>query len=131
MRRVAAALGLLWAAAQPALAGTPPVEEDYWLQCAACHGADGGGTPGVTPSLREVGPLLAAPGGRAYLARVPGVAQAPLSDARLARLLNWVLEHQAGAPPRPPYSAAEIGALRSDPLRDTRSAREALFEDSP
>lgn len=120
-------LALLAPSASPAAAGTAvPVEEDYVLHCSACHGLDGAGTPGVTPSLVGVGALLQAPGGRAYLGRVPGVAQAPLSDARLARLLNWVLARYSGTPPVPAYSAAEIGALRSHPLRDTRSARAAL-----
>jgi hypothetical protein len=73
-----------------------------------------------------VASLLDAEGGRAYLGRVPGVAQAPLSDARLARLLNWVLAHYSDRAPAPPYSAAEVAALRQTPLRDTRAARAAL-----
>lgn len=117
---------LALALTQAAHAGDAPVEEDYTLHCSACHGADGRGTPGVTPSLRGIGRLLDAPGGRAYLGRVPGVAQAPLSDARLARLLNWVLDRYGDAPPNPPYAADEIRALRSEPLRDTRAARAAL-----
>ena len=103
-----------------------PVIEDYVLNCSACHGLDGAGTPGVTPTLHDVGVLLRLPGGRSYLGRVPGVAQAPLSDARLARLLNWVLERYSGAPPAPLYTATEIASLRASPLRDTRSARRAL-----
>ena len=103
-----------------------PVVEDYVLNCSACHGLDGAGTPGVTPTLHDVGVLLRLPGGRSYLGRVPGVAQAPLSDARLARLLNWVLERYSGAPPAPLYTATEIASLRASPLRDTRSARRAL-----
>lgn len=103
-----------------------PVVEDYLLNCSACHGLDGAGTPGVTPTLHGVGSLLKLPGGRDYLARVPGVAQAPLSDARLARLLNWVLERYSGTPPVPLYTAVEIARLRASPLRDTRSARRNL-----
>lgn len=127
MRRVAAVIGLS-VALVPAAAGASgaPVEEDYTLHCSACHGADGRGTPGVTPTLIGVGALLDAPGGRAYLGRVPGVAQAPLSDARLARLLNWVLARYSGAPPDPPYTPAEMRALRRRPLRDTRAARAGL-----
>lgn len=103
-----------------------PVWEDYALNCSACHGLDGAGVPGVTPTLHGLAALLAAPGGRAYLGSVPGVAQAPLSDARLARVLNWVLERYSGALPDPPYTAAEIGELRKMPIRDTVSARNAL-----
>ena len=47
-------------------------------------------------SLRGLSQLLSAEGGRAYLASVPGVAQAPLGDARLAALLNWVIRAFSG-----------------------------------
>ena len=98
------------------------------LHCAACHRLDGTGTPGVVPSLHGIGGLLATPEGRAYLARVPGVAQAPLSDERLARLLNWVLAEFSGTAPTPGYTAREVGALRLNPLRDPASVRETLQE---
>ena len=101
--------------------------ENYLLHCSGCHLRDGVGVPGTTPSLRELAPILAAPGGREYLARVPGVVQAPLSNVELARLLNWVLASMSGAPADPPYSEAEIGSLRAKPIRDTVAAREALF----
>jgi len=124
----AVALFILTGVPGPLAATDVPVTEDYVLNCSACHGLDGKGTPGVTPSLLDLGRLLQIPGGRSYLARVPGVSQAPLPDARLARLLNWVLERYSGAPPAPLYTAAEIGELRAFPLRDTRSARQALEE---
>ena len=107
-------------------AGAPPASEDYLLHCSACHGPDGTGTPGVTPSLHGLASLADTPEGRRYLARVPGAAQAPLSDARLARLLNWVLARFGGGAPTPPYSGAEVGPLRRDPLRDPVAARAAL-----
>ena len=118
---VALALGA--DAADAPLAEAP---EDYTLHCSACHGLDGAGTPGLVPTLHGVGDLLDTPGGRSYLARVPGVAQAPLSDARLARLLNWVLKRFSAVQPEPLYTAAEVGALRASPLRDPASARKAL-----
>jgi mono/diheme cytochrome c family protein len=104
----------------------PPASEDYVLHCSACHGPDGKGTPGITPGLHDAGSLLDTPEGRRYLSRVPGVAQAPLSDERLARLLNFVLTRYAAREPRPPYSAREVGALRQNPLRDPVAARKAL-----
>jgi mono/diheme cytochrome c family protein len=100
--------------------------EDYLLHCSACHRADGTGVKGVTPSLHGIGSVFAANGGRAYLVQVPGVAQAPLSDARLARLLNWVLPRFAGIEARPAYQPAEVGELRRAPLRDPIAARTAL-----
>lgn len=126
MRPAAAALWLVFLVPAPGTAGTPEdrAEEDYVLHCSACHGLDGWGADDVVPPLRGIGELLRAPGGRAYLARVPGVAQAPVSDARLAALLNWVLERFSGA--RPDYTSHEIGSLRRAPLRDPLRAREAL-----
>lgn len=105
---------------------TPP-SEHYILHCSGCHRLDGRGVPGTTPSLRDLAGLLAVPNGRAYLSRVPGVAQAPLGNAELARLLNWVLAEWSGAVPQPPYSATEVGALRRQPLRDPKTARAALL----
>ena len=77
----------------------------------------------MVPGLQGLAPLLAAPGGRAYLAAIPGVAQAPLDDARLARLLDWVLTELSGIRPDPPFTAGELAALRAAPLRDPFAAR--------
>jgi mono/diheme cytochrome c family protein len=105
------------------VAAEPPVREDYTLHCSGCHGRDATGTAGVAPTLHGLRVLLDREGGREYLARVPGVAQAPLSDARLARLLNWVLSEFSGVAPVPPYTADELGSLRKLPLRDAPAAR--------
>lgn len=108
-----------------------PEFEGYVLHCSGCHRVDGRGVPGVAPDLHEIGPLLQTKAGRAYLGRVPGVAQAPVSDEELARLLNWVLTEFAGKSPDPAYSAQEIGALRAEPLRDPLAARRALLVPKP
>ena len=121
---VAAALLLLAATAH---AERPPAEQ-YLLHCSGCHGPDGRGSPPTTPSLHGLGDLLAAPGGRAYLARVPGAAQAPVSDGELARLLGWVLQEFSQTPVEPPYSAEEVGSLRARPLRDPLRARPVIQE---
>ena len=104
-----------------------PEFESYVLHCSGCHRIDGRGVPGVAPDLHEIGPLLETAAGRAYLGSVPGVAQAPVGDAELARLLNWVLTEFAGQAPDPAYSAQEIGSLRAEPLRDPVAARRALL----
>jgi len=98
---------------------------DYVLNCAGCHKFDGSGSARV-PVLTEMGRLQALPGGREYLVRVPGVAQAPLSDARLAALLNWLITELGTGGASPPYDAAEVGTLRAAPLRDPIAARAAL-----
>lgn len=130
-RRALAAAALLAAggavlAAAAAAAAEPGPEEDYVLHCSGCHRLDGSGAPGVAPGLRDLGRLLEAPEGRAYLVRVPGVAQAPLDDVRLARLLNFVLGEMSASPASPPYAPEEVARLRRSPLRDPRAERARL-----
>jgi mono/diheme cytochrome c family protein len=98
---------------------------DYLLNCAGCHRTDATGSPEV-PALTQIAPFLATPAGRAYLGRVPGVAQAPLSDERVAALLNWALAEFGGAGEFAPYTAAEVATLRADPLRDPLRERERV-----
>jgi mono/diheme cytochrome c family protein len=128
MRRAALAAALL-ALAQPARAFSPAV--DYTVNCQGCHLADGRATPGSVPALaKTVGLLARTPDGRAYMARVPGVAQAPLGDAELAALLNWVVQRFGGADLAAsfaPYGAEEVGRLRAQPLVDVAGARRALL----
>ena len=123
------ALALAAAGATPAIGRAEPLApaamHDYVLSCAGCHKLDGSGSARV-PSLRDTGSVLARAGGRDYLLRVPGAAQAPLSDARLAAVLNWVLTEFGGAAPDPPFDAAEVAAARATPLRDPRATRAAL-----
>ena len=121
----------LWSvglAAADARAGGP--EQDYVLHCQGCHRPDGGATPGSVPALAgQVARFLHVPGGRDFLARVPGVAQASLGDGDLARLLNWMVSRfdAAHVPPDfAPYEAVEVGALRRQPLVDVSEARRRL-----
>ncbi len=112
-------------------AATRPLAESYVLHCSGCHRLDGSGVTGVAPDLRTIGPLLDSAAGRTYLGRVPGVAQAPLGDAELARLLNWVLLEFSGRAPDPAYTAREISTLRAKPFRDPLAARRALDAAKP
>ncbi len=117
-------VGLMpWVAA----AESPPVDEDYVLHCSACHGSDGAGVGGVVPGLGAVGEIATRPGGRDYLMRVPGAAQAPLDDARLARLLNWVVATYGGVEVVPPITREEVGAARVKPLRDPAAVRSVIL----
>lgn len=124
VRRLVALVLLLAAGAAPARAGE---RFDYTLHCAGCHKPDGSGSA-VVPALADVGRVFATPGGREYLVRVPGVAQAPLASDRLAALLNWIVVEMGGTTPRPPYEADEVEALRARPLRDPVAARAALAD---
>lgn len=107
-------------------------ESNYGIHCQGCHLADGAETPGKVPGLAgQVAGFLRSPDGRAYLGRVPGVANAALSDAELATLLNWTLR-RFDAPHVPPdfvpYTAEEIGALRRDPLVEVTRERARILD---
>jgi mono/diheme cytochrome c family protein len=119
--------------AAPVRAGSPaglPPQTNYMLHCQGCHRPDGSGLPGEVPDLRgQVARFLGAPGGRAFLARVPGVANAPLSDADLAALLDWLLVRfdPAHLPADfAPYGADEVRELRARPLSKIGATRAAL-----
>ncbi|TMA32501.1 MAG: cytochrome c [Deltaproteobacteria bacterium] len=130
--RGAAVVLLAAAAASVAAADVGGPALDYALNCQGCHRADGAGTPGSVPALAgSVGKFLRVPGGREYLIRVPGVAQAPLDDAATAAVLNWILA-RFGNDDLPadfsPYTPAEIGRLRRDPLTDVERVRRDLLD---
>jgi hypothetical protein len=121
----------LWAgaaAADPAAGALP--RQDYMLHCMGCHREDGSGAPGRVPSLVGVARFLRVPGGREYLVRVPGTAQAPLGDAAVAALLGWMLRtFDPGGVPADfrPYSAEEVARLRAEPLADADALRRRLL----
>ncbi|MDG2308430.1 MAG: hypothetical protein P8R42_27950 [Candidatus Binatia bacterium] len=114
----------LWA--MPVVAQVPP-EQDYVLHCSGCHRPDGSGAPDEVPSLVGLDRFLRLPEGRAYLIRAPGVAQAPVTDERLAALMNWVLVEFGGAGVSPAYTAAEVKKWRALPLRDPTELRARLL----
>jgi hypothetical protein len=134
-----AAVGLWLAATLPAAAADyqpgAPLETvagaraDFAFRCRGCHGFAGEGTPGHVPRLDGfVGFFTQVDGGRDYLMRVPGVARAKLDDARLAAVLNWMLEVYGGdtvAPGFAPYTEVEVGVARRQPLTATRAATRA------
>ena len=105
------------------------VQARYLLHCRGCHLADGAGVPpAVPPLIDDIGRIVTSPKGREYVVRVPGVSQSSLNDAKLAVVLNWVLERfNADTLPHDfrPYSAAEVTAARkkvlADPLRYRRT----------
>lgn len=109
------------------------VAQDYARWCQGCHRADGLGAPDAVPRLRDfAGYLTRTPEGRAYLARVPGVASAPLDDRRLADVLNWTLStfsRDQLTPDFRPYTAREVARARSDPLPNAKSARARLIDE--
>ena len=105
---------------------------DYILQCQGCHLADASGAEAVgVPRMKGVvGRFPQVEGGRAYLVQVPGVAQAPLDDAAIAELLNWMLQRfSADELPEPfePYLAEEVARHRSRTPIDVPATRAELL----
>lgn len=98
---------------------------DYMLKCQGCHRQDGGGDDRSNPPMKHmVARFLSVPGGREFLARVPGVSTVDLDNARLANLVNWTLyTFDAAHMPADfrPYTPEEIGQLRRHPLRLERA----------
>jgi hypothetical protein len=109
-------------------AGSPRI--DYMLECQGCHLADGSGSPQGVPALGDfVANFLTVEGGREFLVQVPGSATSPLSDARLAAVLNWMLLEfgpREIAELSTPYTAAEVALLRASPLTDVEGTRRGL-----
>jgi hypothetical protein len=121
-------VGALLASVAPAMADP---RSDYLMHCAGCHLADASGKPPYVPSLAgPLGRIAASPEGRDYLARVPGAAQAPISDDRLAAVLNWLLlEFNGDTLPKRfrPLSGAEVAKSRSSVLADPLKRRAELW----
>ncbi|MEX2479828.1 MAG: hypothetical protein WD928_03105 [Gammaproteobacteria bacterium] len=111
---------------QPALAQSPAL--DYVQHCAGCHRDDGSGSArnGVPDMRGVIGRLAGVPTGRDFLIQVAGVAQTPLDDEALARLMNWLLPRmgEAALPADfKPYTAAEIARLRATRPADLPAQR--------
>lgn len=104
---------------------------DYLLHCSGCHLPDGSGLDPVVPTLHGViGRMLAVPEGRSYIVRVPGVAQAPLSDVKLTEVLNWVLtEFSNDTLPDDfrPLTVAEVTRARDELLADPLRYRDRYW----
>jgi mono/diheme cytochrome c family protein len=124
-RCVAAALIAAGGLGAPATAaGSEAWARSAFLErCGGCHGLDGKAAAAVVPDLRDqVGYFLCTPEGRAYVGRLPNVAFSAVSDQQLAEIVNYAVFKVGGssAPPgAKPYSAAEVGRLRRNPLTAT------------
>jgi cytochrome c553 len=107
------------------------IARDYLRHCMGCHGKDGLGVPPAVPRLLGfMGYYARSAEGRAYLVRVPGVANASLDDARLAALLNWtLLTYSAAELPREfePFTAKEVSILRAQRLPAPSQTRRTVL----
>ena len=126
MRRVTRFLAVLSAVA-PSLFLTAAADAGhgrlpYLMGCVGCHGEAGVTISQKVPDLKDqIGYFLNVPDGRAYLVRLPNVAFAPISDAELADMMNYMVFTLGGSSvPKgaKPYSASEVGKLRKQPLTE-------------
>ena len=106
---------------------------NYMLNCQGCHGPSGQGTEdGTVPTMTNfVGHFFKVAGGREFLVRVPGSANAALTDNRLAEVLNWMVQkisREELPDDFTPYTAREVGEYRQFPLQDVIHTREKLIE---
>jgi cytochrome c peroxidase len=103
-------------------------EYNYLLHCGGCHIEDGSGMPPHVPDLRVDMPYFASfKEGRAYMARVPGVVQAPMTEEQLTQVLNLILSRFAPAGANlEPYSVEEIAEYQQDILADPQKLRDQL-----
>jgi mono/diheme cytochrome c family protein len=116
-----APLAVASAGEQHAVTQLSEVQSLYLQHCGGCHGIQGDSAPREIPSLRgQVGSFLCTAEGRAYLIRLPNIALAPVSDQKLADVMNFVVFELGGpAVQSPRYTAAEVAQLRARPLTDT------------
>lgn len=104
------------------------VRVDYLLHCGGCHRPDGQGAPPEIPSLHELGAIVLTEAGRDYIARVPGAAQAPINDAALANVLNWIVATYTDVGGEfKPLSAEEVRQSRARILAKPRDYRATLW----
>ena len=114
----------------PAYAKNPKF--NYMMECQGCHSSDGRGQSDVIPTLKDhMAKFLTVPGGREFLVQVPGAAQAPLTDAETADVLNYMLHlfgPKAIAEKYAPFTEAEVAELRKSPLTEVKQKRAALVK---
>ena len=106
--------------------------QNFILNCQGCHLPDASGSPGLVPRMNDfIGNFLHVDGGREFIVRVPGSANAPIDDQELADVLNWLLmnfSQQQIPEDFVPYSGEEVGKLRRQPLIDVNGTRSALIQ---
>lgn len=111
-----------------ALRDDPAAFRLYMLNCGGCHRANGRGVArnGVPSFVDSAAVFMWIPQGREYLIRVPGSASSRLSDAQLAKVLNWIVttySRRQLPPDFQPFTTREVAAVRHEHYRDVAVAR--------
>ena len=107
---------------------------NYMLNCQGCHAGDGRGL-GDVPALKGfVGNFLSSKEGRAYLIRVPGSANSPLTDVELAEVVNWILftmGDKSLSDAFKPLTPEEVQTYREQPILYAKAERSRLLAKFP
>lgn len=99
----------------------------YLIHCMGCHLQDGAGLPPEVPAFDStLGVLAATAAGREYLIRVPGASQAPIDDASLAAVLNWIILEYSPQSGFVPFEIDEVRRHRDQPLVNPTLLRDSL-----
>ena len=118
--------------AQAAIQASNP-RANYLLYCSGCHLVNGQGNHPNVPTLHdELGRMLSVPEMRPYLVQIPGAAQAPIDDAALTDVINWVLQqwNQDTLPDDfEDLTLEEVSAARSQILADPLRYRIKYWKD--
>ncbi len=121
----------LFLASSSVFAASP--RTNYLLYCSGCHGTTGVGSPPNVPTLvDELGRMMTVPEMRGYLVRIPGASQAPIEDAELTDVINWVLE-EMNKDTLPDnfrkFSLSEVAEARKNVLADPLKYRIQFWKD--
>jgi hypothetical protein len=134
LKQISIALGLVFALVGTAWGETQQPSRahfHYQLFCQGCHGPGGEGDRAVPAFTDFVGKFLGSDEGREFLIRVPGSANAPLSDEELAEVLNWIVGQFAGSSEPAEwerFTEEEVTASRKKPLIQIIEYRATLLE---
>ena len=123
-------LGAVYLASASASQAQPNAHFDYLLYCGGCHLEDGSGDPPEVPDLRQdLGTFVQMARGRSYMARVPGSADAPISPAQLAGVLNWIVTSYYEDIEFKAFTVDEIEKYKKEsPLLDPLTMRTELLK---
>tara|TARA_R110002110_G_C13470525_1_gene721025 strand:+ start:143996 stop:144424 length:429 start_codon:yes stop_codon:yes gene_type:complete len=109
------------------------VRFNYQMFCQGCHAPGGASVESSVPRMQgHVGTFLKSQRGREFLVRVPGSATSALDDVELAEVLNWIVLEFSGPSLEgafEPYTAAEVGKLRQQPLNEVVKHRALVLAD--
>ena len=107
---------------------------NYMLKCQGCHAKDGRGLGDVHALKGFVGNFLSSNEGRAYLIRVPGSANSPLTDVELSEVVNWILFTMSDKSPTDsfnPLTPKEFQTYRGQPILNAKAEKSRLIAKFP